>query len=168
MDLDAALRGLRPSPDSAPLRLLVQRLPGEKRATPPSVTLDPDRGVLGDRWGAVLFPNPEAMVTLMRWDVARLLVDDPAILGDNLFADLDTSAANLPPGTIVQVGPARCEVTPKPHTGCAKFARRAGDDALAVTRSPTWKTAQLRGVHLRVLQGGEVRVGDELRVIARP
>lgn len=162
MDLDATVRTLRPSPDRALVRLLVQRLAGGARATPDVVTLDPRHGVIGDRWGAVLFPDPDAMVTLMRWDVASLLSPEPAIFGDNLFADLDTSARNLPPGTLLRVGTARCEVTAKPHTGCSKFARRAGEEALALTRSPAWKAAQLRGVHLRVLVGGEVRLGDPI------
>ena len=51
------------------------------------------------------------------------------LFGDNLLVELDVSPANLPTGTRLQVGTALCEVTPKPHTGCGKFAARFGQDA---------------------------------------
>jgi MOSC domain-containing protein YiiM len=66
-----------------------------------------------------------------------------------------------------RIGEALCEVTPKPHTGCSKFAARVGAAALAITRSPAWRPANLRGVHLRVLAGGPVRPGDRIVVEAQ-
>lgn len=167
--LDAVL-ALIPAEDRASIGLVVRRLPGERRETPGSIQLDPVQGVIGDRWSLSATPNPEAMVTLMRWDVAQFVADRarvaPAILGDNLFASIDTSAANLPAGTIVRVGTARCEVTAKPHTGCSKFTARVGADVLALTQK--YKERQLRGVHLRVLEAGEVAIGDDLVIESRP
>lgn len=165
--LEAALRGLSPAKDAARIELLVRRLRDEGRQTPATAILDPERGLVGDKWASGK-KNPATMVTLMRWDFASLLVPGPAILGDNLFAAIDTSNENLPAGTIVQVGAARCVVTPKPHTGCSKFSARAGADALALTKSDRWKPHNLRGVHLRVLDRGEVTVGGEIRVLSRP
>ncbi len=170
MTLVDDVRALVADTDRAVVAMVVQRLPGEQRATPPSITLDPTCGVIGDRWGEAAAPNPEAMVTLMRWDVAALLAARAGvpveILGDNLFASLDTGASNLPPGTVLQIGGARCVVTPKPHRGCNKFAARVGKDAWALTLSE--EAAQLRGVHLRVLVPGEVAVGDIISVVSRP
>lgn len=169
--LAARLSALAAAPrDRGVVRLLVQRLPGEGRVRPARVELDRERGVVGDRWALADRPDPEDQVTLMRHDVARLLRDgdDPAILGDNLFADLDTSAANLPAGTVLRVGGAVLEVTPAPHAGCRKFAARVGADALALTLDPAWRAQNLRGVHLRVRQGGSVAVGDEVVVVERP
>jgi MOSC domain-containing protein YiiM len=166
--LDAGLRALNPARDAAPVRLLVQRLRDERRNLPERVTLDPELGVVGDRWAQSWPRKTEAQVTLMRWDVAALMHDEPAIFGDNLFASLDTGAENLPPGTVLQVGQARLEVTPKPHRGCHKFEARAGRDALEITRAPDWLRHQLRGVHLRVLEGGTVYLGDALSVVSRP
>ncbi len=170
-DLTRLIATLQAPSGETTVGLVVQRLPGEKRATPPTITLDPLHGVVGDRW-SLKNPNPEAMVTLMRWDVADVLARRAgvpiAILGDNVFATIDTSTSNLPPGTVLEVGGATCVVTPKPHTGCSKFSARVGADAWALTREARWVPTQLRGVHLRVLVGGDVSVGDRIRVIFRP
>ncbi len=71
--------------------------------------------------------------------MVRLLddsVDEQALAGDQLYVDLDISQANLPAGTRLAVGAeAVIEVSAKPHTGCAKFTRRFGDDAVAFVNS---------------------------------
>jgi hypothetical protein len=169
--LEARLRALpAPASDSARVDLLVQRLPGELRQTPASVRLDVEHGVVGDRWSLSRLPKRDAQVTLMRADVARLFCNggDLAPLGDNLFASIDTSAANLRAGTRLRVGEAICEVTAKAHTGCGKFAARVGACALELTRDPVWKSLQLRGVHLRVIRSGTVALGDAVVVERRP
>ena len=166
-DVEHAIRALSPGTDRARIELVVVRPQRNERATPPRIRLDVEAGVVGDHWKRGK-ANPEAQVTLMRWDVATLFGPDPAIFGDNLFAAIDTSERNLPPGTIVQVGAARCVVTPKLHTGCSKFSARTNADILALTRADRWKPFHLRGIHLRVLQSGDVSVGDEIVVLSRP
>ena len=52
------------------------------------------------------------------------------------------------------------EVSEKPHTGCAKFAERFGNDALRFVSTPTGNCLRLRGVCARVVQSGHIRVGD--------
>ncbi|GDX80077.1 hypothetical protein LBMAG42_18880 [Deltaproteobacteria bacterium] len=168
--LERELRSLSAPPrDIGVVRKLVRRLPAEGRECPESVVLDADRGLIGDQWAAGK-ANPEAQVTVMRADVASVMCrgGEYEVLGDNLFVELDTSASNLPPGTRIRVGVVECEVTPKPHTGCHKFSRRVGADALALTRTPEWKPQNLRGVHLRVLRSGRVAVGDAIVVESRP
>jgi hypothetical protein len=164
--IEEAIRNLRPAKDRARIELVVVRPERNERAKPPRIRLDVDEGVVGDRW-KLGKADPEAQVTLMRWDVATLFGPDPAIFGDNLFAAIDTSEANLPPGTILRVGAARCVVTPKLHTGCSKFSARTSADILTLTRADAWKPFHLRGIHLRVLESGEVAVGDELVVLSR-
>lgn len=167
--LDAALRALPPIPtDIGRVERVVLRGPHGSRTTPPSIRVEPGGGAIGDRWAAG--GDPEAPITMMRFDVASLLCGDrdPALLGDNLFVHLDTSAANLPPGTELMVGAVRCVVTPKPHRGCSKFAARVGHHALKLTASAAWKAAQLRGVHLAPGEAGEIAVGDPIRVLSRP
>jgi MOSC domain-containing protein YiiM len=91
-----------------------------------------------------------------RWELA----------GDQLFVDLDLSEANLRAGDRLSVGSAVLEVTRQPHNGCRKFSARFGPAALAFVNSPEGKQLHLRGIYARVIQSGEVRVGDRIDKIA--
>ena len=51
-------------------------------------------------------------------------------------------------------------MTAKPHTGCAKFRSRFGDEALAFVNSPLGQELRLRGLNARVVASGTVRRGD--------
>jgi MOSC domain-containing protein YiiM len=55
------------------------------------------------------------------------------------------------------------EVTPEPHTGCKKFAERYGTDATKFVNSAEGKRLHLRGINSRVIQAGEIRLGDVVR-----
>ncbi len=167
--LQHGLSTLTPHADAAPIQRVVARLPGEERRLLDEGTLDLERGLVGDKW-AHCKRNRATQITLMRYDVAALMTEgaEVAILGDNLFASLDTSEANLPTGTRVQAGTAILAVTAKPHNGCKKFAARVGEDAWAITGDPAWTETRLRGVHLEILTPGVVRPGDLLRVLERP
>lgn len=133
LPLDALLTGYRdlpaPPKDCGIVRLLVLREPGERRLLPASVRLRPAAGAVGDRWSLDREPEADAEVTVMRADVAGLMAQDGDIarFGDNLFVDMDLSLENLPAGTQVRVGSARCEVTPLPHNGLQQI-QRAGRD----------------------------------------
>ena len=88
--------------------------------------------------------------------------------GDQLYVDLDISHANLPTGARLTIGDpdgdgAVVEVTKKPHNGCAKFAARFGDDAVAFVNSEVGKQLRLRGFNARVVRAGTVRPGDRVR-----
>lgn len=151
--------------DRGSVDLVVLREPGERRILPPSVTLDPADGTIGDRWGLGK-RDLQAQVTLMRADVARMLLPEGGIeiFGDNLFVMLDTSAENLPAGTRLRIGPTLVEVTPKAHRGCSKFAARSVPFGRAFLDLPEHLPLQLRGVHVQVLEGGVVRPGDPIVV----
>jgi MOSC domain-containing protein YiiM len=145
---------------------LVLRESDARRVLPPRVRLTRAEGAVGDRWSLGPAPKPDAQVTVMRADVARLFAQDGDIarFGDNLFVDLDLSEEALPAGTILAVGSAVCQVTPLPHTGCRKFEARAGEAARAATLDARWRSLHLRGIHLRVLEDGDVAVGDRIAV----
>ncbi len=83
--------------------------------------------------------------------------------GDQLFVDLDLSAANLPTGTRLALGSAILEITAQPHAGCAKFSARFGPDALRFVNGPLGRELRLRGVYARVVQAGGLRTGDAVR-----
>ncbi len=87
--------------------------------------------------------------------------------GDNLLIDLDLSSENLPTGSRLRLGGALLEVTPKPHNGCLKFKQRFGGDALRLTAIPRYHDLHLRGIYMKVVEAGDVAVGDPIEIVAR-
>jgi hypothetical protein len=173
-ELEAGLEVVERSPTaSGLLRSIVLRPRVGERTLVASARFEPGSGLVGDNWhekpssktGA---PNPEAEVTLMNSRAATLVAasDEPtdwAPAGDQLYADLDVSVANLPAGSRLLVGTATLEVTDDPHLGCGKFVRRFGADAMKFVNSPRGRELRLRGVNLRIVEGGEVAVGATVR-----
>jgi MOSC domain-containing protein YiiM len=169
-DLEARLRALPAAgQDAGVVALIVRRRRDGGRETPERVVLSRDEGVPGDGWNRRPPRDPEAQLAVMRRDIAELIANGQplTLFGDNLFVDLDLSAANLPTGTRLRVGGAIALVTPKPHNGCLKFKDRFGGDALRfVSQKPT-RDQNLRGIYWRVAEPGEVCVGDPIQVVAR-
>jgi MOSC domain-containing protein YiiM len=132
--------------------------------------LTPEEGVPGDEWNRRNPRHPEAQLTVMRRDVAELVGNGQPLTtsGDNLIIELDVSAANLPVGTRLRVGEAVVEVTPKPHNGCQKFARRFGEDGVRFVQAAATRHLNLRGIYWRVVQAGEAGVGARIEVLSRP
>ena len=52
-----------------------------------------------------------------------------------------------------------------PHTGCGKFVRRFGVDAMKFVNSPVGRELNLRGVNAKVVRGGVVAQGDAIRLV---
>jgi hypothetical protein len=169
-DIEAGLRALSPAPrDTGRVALLARRRPDGLRETPERVRLSPSGGVPGDGWNRRPPRDPEAELAVMRRDVAELIANGQplTLFGDNLFVDLDISAANLPLGTRLRVGEAVVEVTAKPHNGCYKFKGRFGEDALFFVQAKPTRDQNLRGIYWRVVEAGEVSVGDVVQVLSR-
>jgi MOSC domain-containing protein YiiM len=113
--------------------------------------------------------HPDAQITVMNARAALLVARDQdrrPLAGDQLYADLDISVANLPPGTRLALGSAVIEVTGKPHLGCAKFLARFGRDALKFVNSRTGRQLRLRGLNARIVVPGTIRPGDVIRKVA--
>jgi hypothetical protein len=176
-ELEAGLEAVRRAPRDAGVLELVVRRPGVgAREIVAEGTLDPARGLLGDNWESRPSPrtpdgspHPDMQVNVMGARTAELLAgprDRWALAGDQLYVDLDLSEDNVPPGTRLAIGDALLEVTPQPHTGCAKFRDRFGADALKLVNSPEGRRLHLRGINARVVRGGTVRPGNEVRRIA--
>jgi MOSC domain-containing protein YiiM len=169
--LESRLTSAPPAPaDTGRVRLLVARHPGGVRHTLDRVSMTPDSGMPGDSWGRQRRPSPEAQLAVMQFDVAELVANGQplTLFGDQMFLELDLSDANLPAGTVLQAGSVRFEVTPMPHNGCRKFRARFGDGALRLVSIRELRQRNLRGIYLRVIEGGDVAVGDEIRVVRRP
>jgi hypothetical protein len=169
--LDARARALAaPARDAGRLALIVRRLPTGARETPGEVRLSAQEGVPGDDWSRRPPRKPEAQLAVMRRDVAELIANGQplTLFGDQLFVDLDVSAASLPVGTRLRVGAALVEMTAEPHDGCRKFQQRFGADALRFVQARETRGENRRGVYWRVIEPGLARVGDLVEVVARP
>jgi MOSC domain-containing protein YiiM len=170
-ELKAGLGSLPAGPsDSGTLDLIMRRRADGIRETPERVYLSLEEGVPGDGWSRRPPRDPEAQLAVMRRDVAELIANGQplALFGDNLFVDLDISAANLPVGTRLRVGEALVEVTPKPHNGCLKFKGRFGEDALRFVQAQPTRHQNLRGIYWKVIEPGEASLGAPIYVLSRP
>lgn len=165
--------GLRKRPaapkDEGRLALIVRRRADGVRETPEITRLDVEEGVPGDGWSRRPPRKPDAQLAVMCRPLAELVANGQplSLFGDNLFVDLDLSAANLPVGTRLAVGEAVVEMTAEPHDGCLKFKQRFGLGALRFVQDRATRHENRRGVYWKVIESGEVRVGSPVRVLAR-
>jgi len=172
--LEAGLSEIRLAPrNEGQLDMIVRRPAVGEREVLTEAVLDTADGLVGDSWktragrrSGGAGPNPDMQLNLMGSRAIDLIAggrDRWPLAGDQLFLDLDLSAANLPPGTRLALGEAVIEIAAEPHTGCGKFAARFGVDATKFVNSTEGRALNLRGVNARVVQAGRVRVGDMAR-----
>ena len=170
-ELDSGIETVLAAPAASGTLELIAVRPGAmgERELLDTGTLDPDAGLIGDRWGLNgRKVSREAQLTIMGVRAATLITGGEdrerwALAGDQLYVDLDLSQENLPPGSRVAIGDAIVEITADPHTGCGKFSRRFGVDALKFVNTQRGRELRLRGVNARVVEPGEIRVGDPVR-----
>jgi MOSC domain len=153
--------------------IIVRPAPNERR-TLDSAALTPESGIDGDRWVSDSFyrledgrSDPRCQVSVMNDRFLRQVaggVDDVCLAGDNLIVDLDLSEANLPAGSQITVGPdVIIKISDLKHTGCSKFAGRYGADAKSFANNSQGTALHLRGRYARIVRGGTISVGDEVR-----
>jgi hypothetical protein len=170
-EMESRLDSVRQSPpDEGVLELIVCRPRSQEREVLAEGRLSVEEGLVGDNWRARGGTSPnrvyaDMQVTLMNVRAIDLIAQDRErwkLAGDQLFVDLDLSTQNLPPGTQLAIGTAVVEITPEPHTGCAKFAGRFGQDAVRFVNSPAGRELRLRGVNAKVVREGEIRAGERV------
>src|SRR5688572_25587432 len=175
-ELHAGLDLIRASPsDTGVLEMIVRRPDEGEREVLEQGELDFVYGLVGDTWLARGSgrtsdgtSHPDMQLNVMNSRAVALMAqhrDRWALAGDQLYIDLDLSEGNAPAGTQLAIGDAVIEITPQPHTGCAKFVSRFGLDATKFVNSPVGRELHLRGVNARVVVPGEIRVGDVVRKI---
>ena len=169
--LEAGIDTILASPkDSGILHLIVRRPEIDERETIEVGVLDLKQGLVGDNWlkrgnkhtidGSA---DPEMQLNIMNSRVTALVAQDPdlwPLAGDQLYIDMDLSTENLPHGSPISIGTAIIEVTPPPHTGCKKFVARFGLEAMKFVNSGLGREQNFRGINAKVVQAGEIRVGD--------
>jgi hypothetical protein len=174
-ELEAGLDEILSSPAAEGTVELIARRPAEgEREVLEDATLDLAVGLVGDSWstrGSSRTPdgsaNPNAQLTLMNARVIDLVAAGDrerwALAGDQLYVDFDLTAANLPPGTRLELGSAVIEVSAEPHTGCAKFHARFGGPAHRFVNTRAHRGLNLRGINAFIVEPGTVRRGDTIR-----
>jgi hypothetical protein len=175
-ELMAGLLEVRRSPsDAGRLEMIVRRPAAGEREVLDQGRLDVADGLVGDTWKARASsrtkdrtPHPDMQLNIINARAIDLVAQSRErwpLSGDQLFIDIDLSDANLPAGTRLELGSAVIEVTNQPHTGCSKFAARFGRDAFNFVNSAVGTELHLRGINARVVQAGDIRVGDVVRKV---
>lgn len=168
--LEAAILALPPAPlDEGTLELMVARGRNGERSLPEETLLTLDGGMPGDRWMKDGRYGPEYQLATIRADFAKVVANGQRLdlHGDNLYLDLDLSSRNLPTGSRIRLGRALLEVTPQAHNGCKKWVQRFGLAPMQMNLAPAHRAMHLRGIYLRVIEAGRVRVGERAVVVSR-
>lgn len=178
-ELMAALPDVLAAPkDETVVDQLCFRPAFNQRTFPDRLTLTRDQGVPGERWMTAPWlrlpdgsPHPDIQVSILPRRVMDLVWrdrDGTPHPGDTIIADLDTSEANLPEGTLLQVGSAVLRVSNVFNDGCVKWKARYGADAKAWIVADGHPALRLRGILCAIVQDGEVALGDRITKRAAP
>lgn len=170
-DIQAQLPEILASPsDNGEIKMLVVRRASNHREIRNEVYLSPEGGMEGDRWAkgtSSADADRGDQLTLMNSRILALIAgNDPdrmALAGDNIVADFDLRDENLVAGQQLQIGEVVLEVTEVPHKGCIKFSQRFGPQALKFINTPSNRYLHLRGIYVKVVSPGIIRVGDTIR-----
>lgn len=176
-ELKAGLPEILASPaDEGILEGIVVRPAHGERLEPKSVRITSAGGLEGDHWAKGCWksladgsPDPDVQICIMNARCIALVAQERsnwAPAGDNLFVDMDLTPANLQPGQRLRIGSAVIEITPVPHNGCSAFIERYGRDAVLFVNSGEGRKLRLRGIYAKVVEDGEISLGDKLVKIA--
>ncbi len=172
-ELMAALPHVLAAPkDGAVVTGLCLRPSYGQRSFPDRLEMTVAAGVIGDgrRWldapwlkRADGSPDPSIQVSILPLRVMNLVWrnrDSSPHPGDTIVADLDTSEANLPVGSLLRVGSAVVRVSGVFNDACVKWKVRYGADAKDWVTAPGHPALRLRGILCSIEKDGAAVVGD--------
>jgi MOSC domain-containing protein YiiM len=171
VELEAGIASILQSPtNDGRLEMIVRRPDVGLREIVETAELTLLEGLAGDSWKNRMHPILDMQINIMNARAIALVArerDRWPLAGDQLYLDMDLSAANLPPGSQLTLGSAIIEITAIPHNGCGKFASRFGMEATRFVNSPLGKDLHLRGLNARVVKPGTIRTGELARKVQR-
>ncbi|MCV6597893.1 MAG: hypothetical protein OIF40_12535, partial [Mangrovicoccus sp.] len=141
------------------------------RAHPDTLSLCPDRGVIGDRWAEHAWlrlpdgrPDPRIQVCILPTQVWDTVCNRPNMPhpGDTIIADLDMSEANLPSGSLLQAGSAVLRVSDVFNDACVKWRARYGDASYRWINRADHCPLRLRGLLCSIERPGQIQRSDFL------
>ncbi len=173
-ELDGALADVMAAPKTdAQIDSLCLRPALNQRQMVDHLHMTRAEGIPGERWASMPWlrledgsPHPGIQISILPSRVLDLVWRDREASphpGDPIVADLDTSEANLPVGTLIQAGTAVLRVSEVPNLGCVKWKVRYGVDALRWVESRP--ELRLRGVLCSVERDGKLTQHDRLQVL---
>jgi hypothetical protein len=173
-ELMAALPHVLAAPrDDVPVLGLCFRPDYGARQHPERLSLTRAGGIPGERWAKAPWmkladgsPDPRIQVSILPVRVMDLVWRDRTGTphpGDTIVADLDTSEANLPVGTLLSIGTAVVRVSDVFNDACVKWKVRYGADAKDWIVAPGHAPWRLRGVLCSIETDGEIALGDRIR-----
>ena len=173
-ELSAGLATLCSPRDEGWLEAIVIRPAVNQRRSLERCRISAAGGVEGDRWSTNCWrtlpdgsPHPDVQICITNSRLMDLLTSGDRerwpLAGDNLFVDFDISQQSLFTGQRLAIGGSLIEITEQAHLGCRKFAERYGQAALEFVNSPEGQQRRLRGIYAKVIQEGEIAVGDVIR-----
>ncbi|MGB0958783.1 MAG: hypothetical protein ACPGVK_00915 [Halocynthiibacter sp.] len=172
-ELDAALPHILNAPkDHAMVKWLCYRETYGARAFRDVISLTPQDGILGERWGKAPWlkrsdgsPDPRIQVCILPERILDLVWQDRENIphpGDTFVADLDMTEANLPVGQRLKIGDVVLEVSDVFNDACVKWKARYGAASRGWINDPAYCQLRLRGVLCQIIEGGDLRLGEKI------
>lgn len=176
-DLARALPHVLAAPKAASSVACLCFRPGyNQRRFPERLNLTRAQGIPGERWLTAPWlrlpdgsPDPRIQVSLLPLRVLETVWRDRDATphpGDTIVCDLDMSGANLPAGSLLQVGTAVLRVSDVFNDACVKWKLRYGSAAKDWITAPGHPPLRLRGILCSIERDGEVRLGDPITRLA--
>lgn len=172
-ELDAARAHILDAPkDAGIISTLCFRPSFGERVFADTLTLSSDDGVIGDRWKEHAWlklpdgsADPRIQVCILSKRMLDLVWqegDKAPYPGDTMIADMDFSEHPLPVGSQLKAGTAIVEVSDVFNDACTKWKARYGAASREWINRPDNVPHRFRGVLCKIVQDGEVQVGENL------